>query len=69
MVLVEVEVWAKVYAAELEVEVKWMDDVFTENPVLSTGQYFMVKLAPLLHRRLKEVRLTDYILHLVSLDL
>jgi len=35
MAMVMVEEWAKVYAMEVEVEAKWMDDVFSENPVLS----------------------------------
>ena len=69
MWLVVVEVWAKVYVVEVEVEAEWMDDVFMENPTLSTGQHFAVKPAPLLCRRLKEVRLMGYILDLISLDL
>ena len=63
------QVWAKVYAVEVEVEVEWMDDVFMENPALSAREHFVVKPAPLLHRRLKEVGLMNYILDLISLDL
>jgi len=54
---------------EVEVEVEWMDDVFVENHTLSVRQNFAVNLAPLLHRHLKEVRLTNYILDLISLNL
>ena len=36
-------VWAKVYVMEVNVEVVWMDEVFVENPALSTGQRSAVK--------------------------
>jgi len=32
MVVVEAEVWAKVYAVEVEAEVEWMYDLFKRTP-------------------------------------
>jgi len=55
MVVVVVEVWAKVYKVEVEVRVEWMDDVSMENPVLSAEQHSAVRHVLLPHRCLKEV--------------
>lgn len=63
------EVWAKLYALEVEVEVEWMDDISMENSVLSAQQCSMVKPVPPQHRRLKEVQSMGYIQDLIFLDL
>ena len=61
------EVWANVYAMELEVEVEWMDDVSAENPVLLAGQYSVVRIVPL-PDRCQEIQSIGYIQDLIALD-
>ena len=56
-----VEVWEKVYAMAVKVEVEWMDNVSAENPVLPAGQHFAVRLVPFSHHRLKGVQSTGHI--------
>ena len=68
MEVVEVELWAKVYAVEVEVEAEWMDDVFTENTALSTRQHSAVGPVLFPHHRLKEVQSMGYILVLILHD-
>jgi len=63
-----VAVWVKVYVVEVKVEVVWVDEVFTENPTLSTVQRFLVRLVPLPCRHLKEVLSICYIQDLFFLD-
>ena len=48
--------WAKVYAVEVEVEAKSMDDVSMENLVLPAGQHSTVRPIPLPRCRLNEVK-------------
>ena len=63
------EVWAKVYDVEVEVEVEWMADVSVENPVLLAEQHSATKLVPPPHRCSKEVQSMGYIQDLIVLDL
>ena len=62
MVVVEVEVWMKAYAVDVEVEAEWMDDLLEESIEWLAEQHFTADYVPSLHRHLKEVQSMDYTL-------
>jgi len=66
MVVVVVEVWAKVYA--MEVEAEWMVDLSVENPILSAEKHSVVKSILLPRHHSKEVQSNDYTLFLILHD-
>lgn len=55
MMVVVVEVWTKLYAVKVEVEVELMDDVFKENPLLSAGEHSVMRPVLLPHCCSEEV--------------
>ena len=60
-----VEVWAKVYEVEVEVEVEWMDEVSVGYPDVPNVVHFMVYSEYFLHHRLKRIPREDYIQSLI----
>ena len=65
MVEVEVEVWVKVFAVEVGVEVEWKDDFLKESPEWLVEKFFVAETVLPLHHHLKEVQLMDYSLVLI----
>ena len=61
MMVVEMEVWAKVYA----VDVEWTDDLFEETPEWLVEKSFIEEFVTPIHYRLKEVQLMYYTLVLI----